>query len=183
MPVPEQDTVFRTLPTPALTPNKYSAEQLGPNCYNHYTIRSSVVTFEGILQLPIAALPGTLPAKIVRVHAPYTRKTVQWTVRRLGDKPTLPYPDTGDPNEQLAYKEIIPLSPVIQPGGDEYLHVVEGTYIFFRQMAPSNLDTQPPATPVTNDPPEVFTYLDFKFNRTLLRQAPSNGTIQIKQLV
>lgn len=141
--------------------------------YDVFTQDISYKTMAGLLQLPLAGPPGT-GARVVRVHAPYTRKVVKWAIQTVlpqGVRPVLPHWDTGDPNEVLCYRVVRPQTPLLTTAGTDYQWRVEGEYHYHLLGTADVFSTG--TTPMGVEPPESFTLYEGDFSRELLRSSAS----------
>lgn len=152
------------------SPGLLSAAQQDGRAYHHYAIRQHHVTHSGLMQLPTAGPVGT-PARIVRVHAPYSIKVVTWVVMvhcLQGEKPVLPHWDTLDPNEVCTLAEVRVDAPAIRSGGEVFLWRASGEYHYASGYAGRSVISGG-ATPAAVLPPESFGLTEGDFSKEFLR--------------
>jgi hypothetical protein len=157
--------------TPEPVPRPRQASSLiniGGLAYDIYSIRTAYRTVSGRLQVP-AAGPDPTPARIVRVHAPYTLKVVTWeiqTVCPLGTKPLFPHWNTNDSGELLYYGHIEIQAPVLAPGGNAFIWYGVGEYQYVRTSASTTYPTG--TTPISIVTAGNFTIDESNFSTLLL---------------
>lgn len=108
--------------------SRWSIEQLGANPYGMYSIDTSYETWTGFMGMPVAA-PQPADQEIIQVCQGYTKKVVQWTCERLDARPILPHWDTGNANEVLKYRRILPASTTLTIDSKQVWRV-SGTYVY-----------------------------------------------------
>jgi len=107
--------------------------------YTDYEIDGRYDTDNGLLIIPVAGPPGTA-AEVVRVHAPYTTKSVKWTAERGGTPPTLPSANTGVANEMLAHKTVFGIAPGIDLFGTAHIYRNSGEYFYLMPVPKADTD-------------------------------------------
>ncbi len=151
----------------------YSSAQASPAFYPGYRIETMYLGETGILQAPVAGPFGT-PAALLRKHGGFTQKVVVWEAWRYVEKPLLPHPDGGNPNEVLAKFLIMPGSAVLLPGGQNYFYRCGGYYLYYLFATPivGTDDFYSGATPLFNTTAEQLKMQGFQFNKDLLKSNP-----------
>lgn len=158
--------------TASVVPNNgfFSSEQQDGRAYGRYNIRQHFVTHHGLLQLPTAGPVGS-PARMVRVHAPYSIKVITWVVYKLcelGEKPILPHWDTGDTNEVCTIAEVRIDSPTIAENGQAFHWRVHGEYHYASGQA-GRSQMSGGSSPAITLPPESFGINEGDFSKDFLR--------------
>ncbi len=146
-----------------------SKDQTGRAWYTQYLVDPSYEVDNGVMMIPVAGPPGT-PPKIVRKYAPCMRKTVEWTAERKGLQPTIPHWDTGNPQEIPAYRNIMPVSPLLL-NDTEHAWRAAGTYVYFLSVAPDPLNATyaAGANPADITTPEQNVFNVSQFSKIYLR--------------
>ncbi len=137
--------------------------------YTEYEVVRLIRTKSGLFQMPVAASTGY--ARLVRMHAPYTKMMVVWRAQRVGGLPVLPDPDTSNPNETIDEVVICPQGPMILPGGKTLIHSCQGYYTYFCQAALRSGDIyqMPAITPVVQIAVEKLNADGYTFDKTILK--------------
>lgn len=158
----------------SLEPGLVSAQQAGGLGYGRYNVRIHYVRHHGWAQLPTAGEPPQ-PAKIVRLHAPYSTKVVTWVVeamRLAGERPTLPHWDNADDSEALIWSEIKVDAPVLQADGQTFFWHVAGEY-HYAAVTSAQAYLMGAATAASLMPPEAFGLTEADFDKFFLRSNTS----------
>ena len=108
-----------------------------PGIITEYTIDTYYDWDYGLVKVPMAA-PDGMAARIVKTHAQTGRKTVVWTTERDMGRPVCPHWDTGNPNEVLVFKRIIPANALFNVDGRPIWRIT-GMYIY-ELLLPLDLD-------------------------------------------
>lgn len=142
------------------------------NFYTDYKIDREVNIKQGVLIIPVAGPPGT-PPKVVRTYAPYMEKRSEWATEKIGNKPTVPHWDTGDPNTIPVEMHFFPMSPMPI---DEFRQAwrMEGVYRYVYAVAPllSGLSMEAGAiTPAATPKPEDNVITIDLFTKDQLKEA------------
>jgi hypothetical protein len=88
----------------------------------------------GLLQMPVASASLLSKSKLVRVHAPVSRKVVRWTVSREGEPPEMPAPETILPGEVFLRGQIGGLYPMPGGNGQTVIWRLFGTYEYAMEL-------------------------------------------------
>lgn len=158
--------------TPSVNPDAgfFSSQQANGSGYDRYNIRQHFITHSGLMQLPTAGPVGS-PARMVRVHAPYSIKVITWVVYKaceVSEKPTLPHWDTGDPNEVCTIGEVRVDSPTLTADGKTLLWRVSGEYHYASGQA-GRSQMSGGSSPAITLPPESFGINEGDFSKDFLR--------------
>jgi len=126
------------LPTDPWTP-AISSDQAGNNFYYGAEIDGRYDWREGLLIIPAAGPPGTPPV-ICRVHSPYATRAVEWTAERVGARPTVPQPNTGNAQEVPIARSVLVSTPAMQANG-QIVTRASGRYVYALTITPGPTDT------------------------------------------
>jgi hypothetical protein len=168
-PVPDIDPALK----PNFKPNPslpfapiYADVQLGLTFYNQWAMDTSYETDMGTRGVPTDG-----NSEIVKLHEPYTKKTVKWTAERNGEWPVLPHWDTGNPNEVLRYRRIVPANPLL--GANHYVYRVSGEYRYDLIVALGEKSDMPAGhSPADLATTGLTTLTPDQFDKTLVSSAP-----------
>lgn len=153
--------------------------------YTEYHICTLLETNMGVEIMPVAARTGA--ARVVRLHAPYSIKTIVWEAERRGgieDRPVLPHWDTGDSNDVLAFSFFAVHAPPVQPGGTRLGWSVRGwyKYLMYATLEESEI-LQVAALPTHNLAVDRLNAQGFTFSRDILKTvSPAGYTDAVKSL-
>src|SRR5205823_4980386 len=104
--------------------------------YQTFVSQNEYVYESGLSQQAVGAAPspvGVPPVRcrLVQLHAPIGRRVYTWAVERLGQKPTLPHPESDDPNEVLAEAHVFPRAPELNATATAHVFYAEGVYTYY----------------------------------------------------
>lgn len=116
-------------------------EMLGPNYYPDSRFDGRIDWDMGLLIMPLAGSPGDSPV-VIQVHSPITYRAVEWTVSRKGQRPALPSSSTGNDNELVLSKSIIPVTPLLT-ANNQRIYRTSGRYEYVFLVPPSKDDVLP----------------------------------------
>lgn len=149
----------------------YSAEQQSGAFYEGFQFQTFYLTETGTLPARTAG-PMGYPSRILHCHSGGTVKITCWATSRLMQKPILPHWDTGNPDEFLRKMLIIPYSPILLPGGENFQWAVEGVYIWDLRVA-VDIDQDDPLvagkTPMYDPTAAALQKEGYTFSKTLLK--------------
>jgi hypothetical protein len=101
--------------------------------YTNYQIKTSYIFKHGRLHLPIAVDPAgnsTKTSTVVNIHAPMSRKLVEWRAQRVGAVPKIPDPNVSNGNLVILESDISPVSWELLPDGNSRAFHVTGRYLY-----------------------------------------------------
>jgi hypothetical protein len=149
-------------------------ETNGP--YDTCLICSRIVTYLGVLPVPVAGPPGT-PPKLIQFHAPFQLRLVAWIVTRWGAAPQLPHWDTGNPAEVLIHHDISAGGPVITQFAQSWQKAT-GLYVYcLTDPINPTVDGVPVGTNLASVvPTNTFNLQGAQFIRGVIAPAPT-GTL------
>lgn len=112
--------------------------------YPSAEINSYYETHEGVYQAPVAGPQpspsnptspvsgsgGTPTSSILNLHLPISRRRVEWTVERIGDRPKIPSWNSSNVNERLMKKTINPMDVQLTIDGSTTIYRISGEYIY-----------------------------------------------------
>lgn len=156
----------------------FSDEQAGQEPYPVYDVTARYELKTGLVQMPVAGPKGT-PARIVRLTSPTTLKTISWVVQRVGERPRLPHPDTGDPNDVLLYMDVYFPNPVLQPDGLRLSWLAQGVYVYACQLPLTEQNMLYVPTAATMRTTSPLAVEPWQWDTNVLRAVPTSGASQI----
>lgn len=123
-----QVTVRQTPKLPNIDP-LYRSSDIDDGIYNDYYLETFYETNEHVLQMPVASSNLTT-ASFAYVANPTTIKRVVWKAEKIGGQPTMPTPETNNPNNILLTKTIRALAPYPTANGSTLVWRLAGEYIY-----------------------------------------------------
>jgi hypothetical protein len=116
--------------------------------YKHVDNTSSYHYSPGVLVLPLAYSPSAgstdSPVALVRVHAPYATRTVDWATRKDLSPPRIPKPDSVE-NFYFVGGDISVSMPIHNNQGSSYSWAVTGSYQYIETVPRTSTTSLPTA--------------------------------------
>lgn len=119
-------------------PDSFHAEHTGERFYEDAATNISHEWFSGLIQCPVAgtATDNSQACALIRVHSPYGKKIISWTVERYSTWPRAPKPQDLDASNVLLDYKIGEVVPVLSINGSERFYRLSGVYTY-AQVKPS----------------------------------------------
>jgi hypothetical protein len=117
-------------PTPGQDSDRWNLGQVVAP-YGSYGLDTTYTRDNGVLQLPVAGVPGTAPV-LIQLHGGFMRKSVTAQGRRAGMPPIMPDPTAADPDGGVqAGHTVSPRGPALDGDGNTYVYQTSVGQLFY----------------------------------------------------